>query len=117
LWTKKKKYTYECAVKEGYGLTTEFIPKDHNNLKDIFGFKVGGFGARNYSVFGFQFGYFTNFNKYKVCFIPEIGLGYKSLFIVYRRNIRLFGDGIENINKDNISVRLYVPIGQGWLKK
>lgn len=117
LSTIKKKYIFKSVIKEGYGINAQYIPKKGDLDKDIYGFRVGGFGARNYMVAGFQVGYYTDMNKYKICFIPEIGLGYKSIFIVYGRNIRLYGDDIGRFNKDNLSVRVYIPIGQGWLKK
>lgn len=117
LSTIKKRYIFKSVIKEGYGISAQYIPKKGDLDKDIYGFRVGCFGARNYMVTGFQVGYYTDMSKYKICFIPEIGLGYKSIFIVYGRNIRLYGDDIGRFNKDNLSVRVYIPIGQGWLKK
>ncbi len=113
-----QKKSYRITSKEaGPGFNFEYIPKRGTLTKDTYGFKLSIYAYRNFIMMGIQSGYFTDFSNERLVFIPEIGLGYKSLFIVYRRNMRVYGSGAENINKDNLSVRLVVPINQGWLRK
>ena len=111
-------HDYKDKTKCSWLLTTEYMPKDNSLLKDVYGFKIGGyFGSwRKFFDLGYAFAYFTNFSKYRVAFVPEVGIGYKSFFIVYRRNLTLFKNGLDNLNKDNISLRVYIPLDKRWFK-
>jgi hypothetical protein len=108
-------YNKEKATKCGWLLSSEYLPKDNVLLKDTYGFKFGGNVSNKFLTIGYAFGYFTDFKDYRAAFTPEIGFGYKSIFLVYRRNLSLFNTGVDNLNKDNLSLRIYIPLDKRWL--
>ncbi|MBL7884469.1 MAG: hypothetical protein JNL69_10405 [Bacteroidia bacterium] len=106
------KYRTKCS----WLVTGEYFIKDNYLTNDTYGFKFGGNLTSIYNVldFGYALSYFTDFSEYKLAFTPEIGIGYRSIFLVYRRNLTLYKTGLDNLNKDNISLRLYIPIDKRW---
>ena len=103
-------------MKVGFMPEFEYLTTEKFESKGIYGYKVKESIALRVFNFGIGFGYFTDNINYKFCFIPEIGFGYKSLFLIFRRNMLLF-DSNDNIaiNKNNISLRLYIPFDKRWL--
>ncbi len=110
-------YEKENGKKEGWRIDLEFSPKNNSLVNNIYGVKLDGYLVyKKFFNLGYGFGGMTDFSGYKVNFIPEFGIGYKSLFIVYRRNIKLFGNELTQLNKDNLSIRFYIPLDRDWFK-
>jgi hypothetical protein len=67
----------------------------------------------NYTYFyaGAKFSYHTNFkNGGTLQFTPEIGLGAYIIFMVYGRNIPVTKNNAISVNKNNISIKLMLPL-------
>ena len=110
-------YVRKNGKKEGWRIDIEYMPKDNPKMNSIYGVKLEGFLAyKKYLNFGYGFGFLTDKQGYKVIFTPEFGVGYQSIFIVYRRNLKIFGNNLDYLNKDNLSLRLYIPIDKTWVK-
>lgn len=102
-------------IKEGVRIEAEYYP-GYKYYDQILGLKMMGSVSSKFHCAGLGVGYFGNDGNYKIAFIPEVGLGYKSIFFVYRRNMSLFHHGIVDINKNNLSIRLYIPCNKKWFK-
>ncbi len=110
------KYNQKFRTKCSWLVTGEYFVKDNYLTKNTYGFKFGGnlTSLNNVLDLGYALSYFTDFSKYRLAFTPQIGIGYRSIFLVYRPNLTLYKTGLENLNKNNISLKLYIPIDKRW---
>ncbi len=110
-------YKKAYHAKLGTLIDIEYMPKDNILVKNIYGFKLNAYLAGpKFLVWGFSLAHFTNFSQNKWVIIPEFGIGYRSFFIVYRRNIKIINNGLNHLNVDNISLRIYMPLDKRWFK-
>lgn len=110
-------YKKELGYKEGWRIDYEYMPKDKTINYNIYGIKLEGFLTyKKYINFGYGLCYFKDKLGYKIIFNPEFGLGYKSIFFIYRRNISLFENNLNYLNKNNLSIRIYIPFDKNWFK-
>jgi len=95
----------------------EYFDKDRNQTLKTYGFKVIETIATKFLNFGIGFGHYTDFSNFRICFMPEFGIGFKSIYLVYRRNMTLIKSGEVNyFNRDNLSLRIFIPFNKRWFK-
>jgi hypothetical protein len=107
----------DMPMKFGLLGAIEYFDKDRNQTLKTFGFKVMETIATKFLNFGIGFGHFTDFSNFRFCFMPEFGIGFKSIYIVYRRNMTIIkSSDVNYFNRDNLSIRLIVPFNKRWFQ-
>ena len=107
LLTMDKKKTFPAWIHQsvyfGKFLTPDTLNKLdilHYDLLFNFKFFTFGIGARDLIM--------KNFNRCDIS--PQIGFGYRYFWIIYSRNIKLFDTKRLDLAKNNLTLRLYIPI-------
>jgi hypothetical protein len=89
-----EKYSKPSELKINYGLTSRVAYE--------FKFVSLGLYVRHLNIF--QEG------KYRLDIAPEMGIGYKYLWITYSRNLLLYQGEKIPISNDNLKIIIYIPL-------
>jgi hypothetical protein len=98
-------------------VTIEYFLKETSDQNSTLGIKFGG-DVTNRKVFtyGYNFAGYTDFINFEIVFAPEAGIGYNSFYLVFRRNLFLTDNGLNFINKNNLSLKIFIPFDKRWIR-
>lgn len=103
--------TEHCdPIGRGFIINNEIVFK--NAKKDlIYSPQISAFCSLIYFYGGLKFSYYTNFKDGGNFIIsPEAGLGYFFIFLTYGRNINITNNSLIPVNKNNVSLKLIMPL-------
>ena len=100
---------HSSILGKGLMIRNEFVFKNGQN-KLVYSPQISAFIYPAICFIGSNLSYYTDFDQGRFVIAPEFGLGLSPLFISYRRNFDLTRNDLIQINENNLSIKLILPI-------
>jgi hypothetical protein len=112
--TDNSDYEHGDPLIKGIALKNDFFLSDNPNLP-AFAPQIEAYAALPFVYLSGTLAYYENPLNKNTTIRPEIGIGYFYIFLVYGRNFKINGNGMDYLYQDQLSIKLIVPFGESML--